>query len=140
MAYGSLFSTKLIADGQYAEAVEASGREIAASPGDPEPYFNRARGWAGLERWEDAVRDYQRALEHDAGASAIDPAEIDDELFFALRRWAESERDRDHDPARAIGLLDRYATLCPDGRHLLDLETWRDHLRGVKKVWVREAL
>jgi tetratricopeptide (TPR) repeat protein len=140
MAYGSLFSTQLITDARYEEAVETAGREIATAPGDPEPYFNRARALAGLERWDAAVLDYERALRQDLEPSAIDPAEIDDELFFALRQWAVSLRDQHKDLPGAIAVLDRYATICPAGRHLEDLDTWRDHLRGVERVWVRERV
>jgi len=147
MAYGALFSTKLIADGRYDEAVETAHGEIAAAPDDPEPHFNRGRALAGLERWDAAVDDYARALQRDADASAVDPSEIDDELFFALRQWAVSERQQSQpaapqadDPAlgRALAILDRYVTICPGGRHVADLDTWRDHLRGVETVWVRE--
>lgn len=147
MAYGALFSTKLIADGRYQEALEAATGEIAATPDDPEPYFNRGRAAAGLEGWPAAVEDYARALERDAAASAVDPSEIDDELFFALRQWAVAERQQKSGSATAaddgalrgaLAVLDRYLTLCPGGRHLGDLETWRNHLRGVATVWVRE--
>ncbi|MBC8132931.1 MAG: tetratricopeptide repeat protein [Deltaproteobacteria bacterium] len=140
MAYGSLFSTKLIADGRFQEAVETAEREIATAPHDPEPYFNRGRALAGLERWEAAVEDYTGALQRDADASAVDPAEIDDELFFALRQWAVSERDQSKDVPRALAVLDRYQGICPQGRHTADLDTWRDHLRGVETVWIRERV
>ncbi|MEP6653380.1 MAG: hypothetical protein ABJA82_08485 [Myxococcales bacterium] len=140
MAYGSLFSTKLIADGRFEEALRAADGEIASAPDDPEPFFNRGRALAGLERWEDAADNYAEALRRDADASAVDPAEIDDELFFALRQWALRERDQTRDAARAVALLDRYQTYCPAGRHLADLDTWRNHLRGVETVWVREQV
>jgi|SRR5450432_2795421 len=140
MSYGSLFSTKLISDGRFDDALEAAEREIAVAPEDPEPYFNRGRSLAGLERWEAAVEDYRRALQKDASASAVDPAEIDDELFFALRQWAVFERDHHQDLPGALEVLDRYLGICPEGRHVDDLGTWRDHLRGVERVWVREQV
>jgi tetratricopeptide (TPR) repeat protein len=138
MAYGSLFSTKLINDARFDEAVEAASQEIDVAPEDPEPYFNRGRAQAGRERWDAAVEDYARALGHDASASSVDPAEIDDELFFALRQWAVMERDHKQDLPAALKILDRYLTLCPEGRHVGDLDTWRDHLRGIEHVWIRE--
>lgn len=138
MGYGSLFSTKLIADGRFEEAVETAAREIATAPNDPEPYFNRGRAAAGLERWDAAVEAYRHALQRDAGSSGVDPAEIDDELFFALRQWAVAERDSSKSAERGLEILERYSQICPEGRHAGDLDTWRDHLRGVERVWVRE--
>lgn len=140
MAYGALFSTKLIGDGRFEQAIDATAREIAADADDPEPYFNRGRALAGLANWSQAVQSFQQALERDASASAVDPAEIDDELFFTLRQWAVAERDGHQDVARAVAVLDRYEALCPAGRHIADLDTWRDHLRGVEQVWVRERV
>lgn len=140
MAYGVLFSTKLITDGRFEEALEAGSREIAMAPEDPEPHYNRGRALAGLQRWSAAADSYALALQRDAAASAVDPAEIDDELFFALRQWAIAERDQTRDVPRALELLDRYLVICPGGRHVADLDTWRDHLRGVETVWVRDRV
>jgi tetratricopeptide (TPR) repeat protein len=137
MAYGQLRSRKLCAEGRFEEAIAAAGAELAADPGEPEAHFNRGQALAGLERFEEAVAEYQRALAMDASASALDPEAADDELFFALRRQAEVlAADR---PA-AIATLGRYLTILPAGRHVDDVPKWIDKLTGVEAVWTRERI
>lgn len=135
MTYGALFSTQLVRDGRYAEAIETATREIAAQPDEPEALFNRGQALAGLERFEEAAADYQRALALDDSASAVDPESIDDELFFALRSAAERRKT---EPADAIRTLERYRQILPHGRHVDDIAKWRDSFNGVETVWIRE--
>jgi tetratricopeptide (TPR) repeat protein len=135
MTYGALFSTQLVRDGRYSEAVETATREISVQPEEPEAFFNRGQALVFLERFDEAVADYQRALAMDDSASSVDPDTIDDELFFALRLAAER---RKADPAEAVRTLERYQQILPGGRHIEDIAKWRDAFNGVETVWYRE--
>jgi tetratricopeptide (TPR) repeat protein len=134
MIYGALFSSKLVVDGRFAEAVETATNEITAQPDEPEAYFNRGQALAGLERFEEAVADYEKALAMDDSASSVDPETIDDEIFFALRRAADSQRG---DPAAAVRTLERYRQVLPSGRHVEDIAKWADSFNGVETIWYR---
>jgi tetratricopeptide (TPR) repeat protein len=135
MTYGALASSQLVAEGRFEEAVVQANQEIAALPEESEAYFNRAQALTGLGRLEDAVEDYEAALRLDASASALDPAALDDELFYALRTIAVAHKDR---PAEALDALERYRRVLPQGRHVGDLQTWIDHVNGVTVVWYRD--
>ena len=135
MTYGALFSTQLIRDGRFSEAIETATREIATQPDEPEAFFNRGQALVGLDRFEEATADYQRALALDDSASSVDPETIDDELFFALRSAAER---RKAEPAAAVEVIERYRKILPHGRHLDDIAKWRDAFNGVETVWYRE--
>jgi tetratricopeptide (TPR) repeat protein len=134
MIYGALFSSKLVVDGRFAEAIETATKEIAIQPDEPEAYFNRGQALAGLERFEEAAADYEKALAMDDSASSVDPETIDDEIFFALRRAADSKRG---DPAAAVRILERYRQVLPGGRHVDDIAKWADSFNGVETVWYR---
>jgi tetratricopeptide (TPR) repeat protein len=135
MSYGQLRSRKLCTAGLFEEAIVAAVGEIAADPDEPEAYFNRGQALAGLERFEEAAADYERALAMDATGSAMDPEAVDDELFFALRRHAEGLSG---DRAAAVKALQRYLSALPAGRHVDDVPKWIDKLNGVEAVWVRD--
>jgi tetratricopeptide (TPR) repeat protein len=135
MGYGQLRSRKLCAEGRFDEAIAAAGAEIAAEPAEPEAYFNRGQALAGLGRFVEAAADYERALGMDASASALDPEAVDDELFFALRRQAESLAAS---RVEAVAALGRYLEILPEGRHVADVSKWVDKLEGREAVWFRE--
>jgi tetratricopeptide (TPR) repeat protein len=135
MCYGQLRSRKLCAEGRFDEAVAAAGEELRADPDEPEPYFIRGQALAGLERFEEAAADYERALAMDASASAMDPEAVDDELFFALRRQAERLAS---DQVAAVATIGRYLEVLPTGRHVDDVPKWIDKLTGVERVWTRD--
>jgi tetratricopeptide (TPR) repeat protein len=137
MIYGALLSSKMVSEGRFAEAVEAATSEMITQPGDPEAYFNRAQALAGLERFEEAVKDFEKALSMDASESSVDPEIIDDELFFALRSLAASRKAA---PEAAIGIIERYRQILPGGRHLDDIAKWTDSFKGVETVWYRERV
>jgi tetratricopeptide (TPR) repeat protein len=136
MTYGALASTELVAECKFEEAIARASEEIAALPGEPEAYFNRGQAHAGLGRFDQAAADYERALALDASSSGLDPEAADDELFFALRSIAVSQKAQ---PAEALATLERYRGVLPEGRHLEDIKTWTDHINGVEVVWVRET-
>jgi tetratricopeptide (TPR) repeat protein len=135
MTYGALPSTALLAEGKYEEAIARASAEMAAMPDEPEARFNRGQGHAALGRFEQATADYEAALAMDASASGLDRDTVDDELFFALRSLAIASKD---DPVRALAILERYRTILPGGRHIEDVATWSDHLKGVEVVWYRD--
>jgi tetratricopeptide (TPR) repeat protein len=135
MGYGQLRSRKLCAEGLFEEAIAAAVTEIASEPGEPEAYFNRGQALAALDRFAEAAADYARALGMDASASALDPEAVDDELFFALRRQAESLAGSD-----AMVPLRRYLEILPGGRHIEDVSKWIDKLSGKETVWIRDRI
>jgi tetratricopeptide (TPR) repeat protein len=134
MIYGALHSSKMVVDGLFDEAVEMATKEIATQPNEPEAYFNRGQALAALDRFAEAVADYQKALSMDDSASSVDPETIDDEIFFALRRAADALRA---DPAEAVRTLERYREVLPRGRHVDDIAKWADSFNGVETVWYR---
>ena len=135
MGYGQLRSRKLVAEGSFEAAVAAATAELAADPAEPEAYFNRGQALAAQDRFAEAAADYERALGMDASASALDPAEVDDELFFALRRQAEGLAAN---RAEAVATLGRYLELLPEGRHVADVSKWIDKIDGKETVWFRD--
>jgi tetratricopeptide (TPR) repeat protein len=136
MTYGALASAALVAECRFDEAIAQATQEIAAQPDEPEAYYQRGQALGALGRFVEAAADYERALSLDASASGLDPEAADDELFFALRNIAVSQKDR---PAEALATLERYRRLLPEGRHIADIKTWADHINGVEVVWVRES-
>src|SRR3954451_21783763 len=89
MSYGQLRSRKLCSEGRFEDAVAAAAAEIAADPTEPESFFTRGQALPGLERYREAVADYERALRMDPSTSGLDPEALDDELFFARGPQAE---------------------------------------------------
>lgn len=136
MTYGALFSTKLVADGKYDEAVTRATQEIASDPAEPEARFNRAQALVGLGRLEEAIADYTHALSLDSSDSSLDPAQVDDELFDALRTLALAHKA---DRALALATLERYRAIVPEGRHVGDIAKWADHVNGIETVWYRDT-
>ncbi len=137
MTYGQLFSTKLVAEGRYDEALAQAEQERAADPDDPEPHFNHAQALVGLDRLEDAIASFEAAVARDPSDSALDPDVLDDELFDALRTLALACRA---DRARAVAWLERYRALLPSGRHAEDVPKWIAHLDGQDPVWSRDRV
>jgi tetratricopeptide (TPR) repeat protein len=136
MTYGALASTQLVAACNFEGAIAQASAEIAAQPDEPEAYFNRGQALVGLGRFAEAAADYEHSLSLDASASGLDPEAADDELFFALRNVAVSQKDR---PDEAKATLERYRRVLPAGRHLDDIQKWANHIDGVEEVWVRES-
>jgi len=136
MSYGELFSTRLLAEERYDEAIDQANQEIETDADEPEAWFNRGLALASLGRLPEALLDYEAALGKDASASNLDPAVLDDEFFEAARRLAVSHKS---EPVKAKAFLTRYTQVLPAGRHLNDLPKWFDYLDGIETVWVREA-
>ena len=131
MKYGALASTELDNESSFEEAIAKASEEIASMPLEPEAYFNRGQAQAGLGRFDQAAIDYEKALSLDASASGMDPEAADDELFFALRSIATSQKDR---PTEAIATLERYRRVLPNGRHIDDIAL--KYIRPVRACWI----
>jgi tetratricopeptide (TPR) repeat protein len=135
MSYGELFSTRLLAEERYEEAIDQANQEIETDAAEPEAWFNRGLAQSNLGQLESALGDYERALGLDASASNLDPAVLDDELFDAIRKLAVAHKS---DTPKAKFFLGRYEDLLPAGRHLADLPKWHAHIDGIETVWVRD--
>ena len=136
MSYGELFSTRLLAEERYEEAIDQANQEIETDADEPEAWFNRGLALASLGRLPEALLDYETALGKDASASNLDPAVLDDEMFEAARRLAVAHKS---EPTKAKAFLERYTEVLPAGRHLTELPKWIAHIDGIETVWVREA-
>lgn len=126
--YGMSFAAELIEKGKYDEAIEAATSAIEAQKGNPEPFADRAAGYDGLERYAEAARDLERALELNAVEPVIDHDNLDDAFFSALVGAAKVDAETSVDAA--VALLARYPRVLPKGRHVRDAEDWRKRLRG----------
>lgn len=137
MSYGELFSTRLVAEERFEEAIVQATQEIDADADEPEAWFNRAQALSALGRLDEAAQDYAAALARDASGSNLDPAAADDELFDVLRRLALSKKA---DRSAALAHFDDYKRLLPEGRHVGDIAKWIAHLDGEQPVWVRDTV
>jgi tetratricopeptide (TPR) repeat protein len=126
--YGMSFAAELNEKGDYEEAIEAATSAMAGAEGNPEPFADRAAAYDGLERYAEAAKDLERALELNAAQRVIDHDNLDDALFSALVGAAKLEAETS--VGAAVSTLARYAKVLPKGRHVQDSEDWRKRLRG----------
>lgn len=126
--YGMSFAKKHIEQGDYEEAIAAATEEIDGGDAGPEPLFDRGTAYELSERYADAVADFERALEQNRAQKELDPFVLDDAYFSAALAAARAEADADLDAA--LGRLDRYRALLPDGAHVAESRDWQRRLRG----------
>jgi tetratricopeptide (TPR) repeat protein len=126
--YGMSFAAELNEKGDYDEALEAATAAMQGAEANPEPFADRAAAYDGLERYAEAAKDLERALELNAAARLIDHDNLDDALFSALVGAAKVEAETSVDAALAF--LAQYPKVLPKGRHVADAEDWRKRLRG----------
>ncbi len=126
--YGMSFAKGFIEKGAYPEAVASATSEIEAGAPGPEPWFDRGTALELLERWADAVSDFERAIALNEEAREMDPFALDDAYFSAALGAAQSERPSDL--GRALTRLSRYRELCPEGEHVAESKDWERRLRG----------
>ena len=126
--YGMSFAAKMIQEGKYAEAVEEATRAAARDDEDPTPLVERAGAYAWLERYPEAVKDLEAAIELDKTAGVLEVDVVDDAYFSALLGAAKVEAATSLEAADR--LLARYRTILPDGRHLADAAAWPERLRA----------
>ena len=124
--YGISFAKTLIEKGDYEEAVEAATVAIEQGDAGPEPLFDRATALELAERFDEAVVDFERAIEKNRSDKELDPFVLDDAYFSALLSAARAATDRD----KGVATLARYAGVVPDGAHVQDARDWQRRLRG----------
>ena len=128
--YGMTFAAKLIEQGKYAEAVEEASRAVARDDEDPAALVDRATAYAWLERYPEAVRDFEAALQLDAEAGVVEVDLVDDAYFSAELDGARAEAKTSIEAAERT--LARYAAHLPAGRHLDDAAVvWPERLRAL---------
>lgn len=120
--YGMSFAKKHIEEGDYEEAIAAASKDIDEGIGGPEPFFDRATAYELLEKYGDAVRDFETCIERNRREKELDPFVLDDAYFSALLALARSEKDAKR--------LDRYRDVLPQGAHVADAQDWQKRLRG----------
>jgi tetratricopeptide (TPR) repeat protein len=126
--YGMTFAAELIEKGDFEEAIDAATEAIASQTENPEAFADRAAAYDGLERYAEAAKDLERALELNAAKRVIDHDNLDDAFFSALVGAAKIEAETS--VGAAVAFLARYPKILPKGRHLQDSEDWRRRLRG----------
>jgi tetratricopeptide (TPR) repeat protein len=120
--------------GEFAAAVQAATEELAREPENSEHWCDRATAYAGLEQYDAAVADFERARETDRKTAVLDDDMLDDAYFSALLGAA-----RAREVEAGCALLARYATQFPSGRHVQDASDWQKRLRGeLKSHFVKE--
>jgi tetratricopeptide (TPR) repeat protein len=125
----------LIEAGEFEAAVQAASEELTREADNSEHWWDRATAFASLEKYEEAVADFERAKEVDAKSAVLDDDMLDDSYFSALLGAARATQDI----AAGCAKLDKYATLFPAGRHVQDAADWQKRLRGeLKSHFVKE--
>lgn len=133
--YGMSRAAVLNDAGEFEAAVQAATEEIAREPHNSEHLWDRGSALASLERYDEAVADFERAKVVDAKTSVLDDDMLDDAYFSALLGAARALADV---PA-GCAKLERYVTLYPAGRHVQDMSDWQKRLRGeLKSHFVKE--
>jgi len=127
--YGVSFASKAIAAGNYEEAIVQATLAIEHEATDPEAWFERATAYAWMDRYAEAVPEFERALELDAENGILETDAVDDAYFSALLGAAQQESSI----ADGVKHLERYAATFPKGRHVEDAINWTRRLRGELK-------
>lgn len=125
--YGVTFAQKLLLRGEFEQAVTAAEQHAAREPESPEPFHDRARALAALQRYEAAVEDYARAVELDRTEQILPDWEVDDGLFSTVVAWGQAV-DGVEEKLRALG---RYKQILPAGSHLAEAEEWTLRFKGL---------
>lgn len=126
--YGMSFAKKHIEEGDYEAAIAAATEEISGGNAGPEPLFDRGTAYDLAERFADAVEDFERAIAKNREEKELDPFVLDDAYFNAALAAARAEAPADL--ARALGRLDRYRKLWPDGAHVEESRDWQKRIKG----------
>ncbi len=124
--YGMSFAKSLIEKGDYEEAIAAATKDIEDGNQGPDPLFDRGTAYELLERYGEAVADFEIAVTKNQADKEIDPFVLDDAYFTALLAAARAEKD----VARGVTMLGRYATIVEGGSHEQDAKDWQKRLKG----------
>lgn len=131
--YGVTFAQKLIQRGDYEAALAAADKHAKQDPDSPEPYHDRARALAALNRYAEAVADYVRAIELDQAERVLQDWEVDDGLFSTLVAWGQSLGEPGKASADQVAIMQRYAQILPSGQHVAEAGQWVLRFRGLLK-------
>ena len=135
--YGMSRAAVLLDAGEFEAALQAATEESAREQENSEHWWDRAQALAQLERYDEAVVDFERAKKVDAKTSVLDDDMLDDAYFSALLGAARAAAAGD--VAAGCAKLERYATQFPSGRHVQDASDWQKRLRGeLKSHFVKE--
>ena len=126
--YGMSFAKKHIDDGDYEDAIKAATEAITGGDAGAEPLADRATAYDYLERYAEAVADFEAAIVKNLAEKEIDPFLLDDAYFSATLACARSEAKADL--KKALGRLDRYREVLPEGAHVAESKDWQKRLRG----------
>ena len=134
--YGQSKAAVLLEHEEYDAAIAAATEAIAAEPADSEHWLDRANAYAAVERYVEAVSDFEEARRRDRKLQVLDDDMLDDAYFSALLGAARAE-----EVAAGCARLERYREHFPEGRHLQDAVDWQKRLRGeLKSHFVKERL
>ena len=121
-------------------AAGGDGRDRARSARTPSTGWDRATALAALERYDEAVADFERAKRSTPRRAVLDDDMLDDAYFSALLGAARAVA-ANGDVAGGCAKLERYAGRFPSGRHVSDAGDWQKRLRGeLKSTFVKERL
>ena len=135
--YGLSRAAVLLDAGEFEAALQAATEESAREQENSEHWWDRAQALAQLERYDEAVEDFERAKRVDAKTSVLDDDMLDDAYFSALLGAARAAAAGD--VAAGCAKLERYLGTYPSGRHVKDAEDWQKRLRGeLKSQFVKE--
>ena len=133
--YGRSRAAVLNDAGEFAAAVQVATEELGREADNSEHYWDRATALAALERYDEAVADFEHAKQADAQSAVLDDDMLDDAYFSALLGAARATAD----VSAGCAKLARYTTLYPSGRHVQDAGDWQKRLRGeLKSTFVKE--
>src|SRR6516225_1149235 len=127
--YGKSRAATLLEREDFAGAIAAATEALQAEPADSEHWLDRANAYAAVERYHEAVSDFEEARRRDAKLQVLDDDMVDDSYFSALLGAARQEREVE----AGCRLLERYRETFPDGRHGQDASDWQRRLRGELK-------
>jgi len=133
--YGRSRAAVLNEAGEFAAALEAATEELAREGNNSEHWWDRGSALAALERYDEAVADFERAQDADRQTAVLDDDMLDDAYFSARLGAARACAD----VGAGCAKLDGYAARFPSGRHVGDAGDWQKRLRGeLKSKFVKE--
>jgi tetratricopeptide (TPR) repeat protein len=126
--YGMTFAKKHIEEGNYEEAIASATEEIDGGATSPDHLFDRGTAYELVERYVDAVADFEKAIAQNKIEKELDPFVLDDAYFSATLAAARSEATANL--RSALSRLDKYREVLPDGAHIAESRDWQKRLRG----------
>ncbi len=123
------FARDLVERGDYEEAIEAATKAIEGGDATPEPLFDRARANELLERFPEALDDFEGAIRKNLARKEMSPFELDDAYFSAV-----VAASRAVSAAEGVKVLARYRAFVAehqtDGAHVRESLEWAARLEG----------